>query len=284
MTQPRAEFVLGLTASRGFHRMRYWEWGDPANPRVAICVHGLTRNGRDFDALAAALADRYRVLCPDVVGRGDSDWIEAGDYAFPQYCNDMAALLARSGAAAIDWVGTSMGGILGMLLAAQGGTPIRRLVLNDVGPFIPKAAQDKIAETVAEDPAFASVDAAADYIATVNAGFGRLTRAQWLDLARSAVKPRGDGKFIWKRDPAIGQVFVKQPRNDVVLWPIWDMIKCPVLLLRGAESDLLPAPVAEEMTRRGPKARLVTIAGAGHAPALLSDLEIRPIREFLLAP
>src|SRR5690242_10201657 len=159
MSEPRANFFLGFT-SRGFHRIRYWEWGDPANPRVLVCVHGLTRNGRDFDTLAAALADRYRVLCPDVAGRGDSDWIAAGDYAFPQYCNDMTALLARSGASEVDWVGTSMGGLIGMILAAQAKTPIRRLVLNDVGPFIPKAAQDKIAETVADDPAFDSVEAA----------------------------------------------------------------------------------------------------------------------------
>ena len=282
MTQPRAEFVLGLT-SRGFHRIRFWEWGDPANPRVLICVHGLTRNGRDFDTLAASLADRYRVLCPDVVGRGDSDWIGAGDYAYPQYCNEMANLIARSGAAEIDWVGTSMGGLIGMILAAQAKTPIRRMVLNDVGPFIPKAALETIAETVADDPIFDSVDAAADYIVKVNAGFGRLTRAQWLDLARSTVKPRDDGKFAMKRDPAIGKGFVAQPQNDVTLWPIWDLVKCPVLLLRGAESPLLPAAVAEEMTRRGPKARLVTAEGAGHAPALLTDSQIRPIREFLLA-
>ncbi len=282
MQEPRPHFVLGLT-SRGFHRIRYWEWGDPANPRVAICVHGLTRNGRDFDALAASLSGQYRVLCPDVAGRGDSDWIAAGDYTFPQYCNDMTALIARSGAASVDWVGTSMGGLIGMILAAQAKTPIRRMVLNDVGPFVPKAAQDQIAETVGDDPVFDNIEAAADYIARVNAGFGRLSRAEWLGLARSAVKPREDGKFVWKRDPAIGKTFVSQPRNDVVLWPIWDMIKCPVLLLRGAESELLPAAIADEMTRRGPKARLVTIEGAGHAPPLLSGREVDPIRAFLLA-
>ncbi|MFO0988662.1 MAG: alpha/beta hydrolase [Alphaproteobacteria bacterium] len=280
MTEPRAAFVLGLT-SRGFHRIRYWEWGDPANPRVLICVHGLTRNGRDFDALAASLAGRYRVLCPDVAGRGESDWIAAGDYSFPQYCADMTALIARAGAAEVDWVGTSMGGIIGMILAAQARTPIRRLVLNDVGPFVPKAAQDKIAETVGDDPEFASVEAAADYVATVNSGFGRLTPAQWLGLARTAVKRRDDGKYVWKRDPAIGRSFVAQPRNDVVLWPIWDTIKSPVLVLRGVESELLPAAVAEDMTRRGPKARLVSVADAGHAPALLTERELAPIRAFL---
>jgi pimeloyl-ACP methyl ester carboxylesterase len=278
------EGTLLTLGPHGFHRTRYYEWGEADNPRVAVCVHGLTRNGRDFDTLAASLADRYRVLCPDVAGRGDSDWIDAGDYTFPQYCNDMTALLARSAAAEVDWVGTSMGGLIGMILAAQAKTPIRRLVLNDVGPFVPKAAQDQIAETVGDNPVFDSVEAAADYIAKVNAGFGRLTRAQWLGLAGTAVRPREDGKFVWKRDPAIGKSFVSQPRNDVVLWPIWEMIKPPVLLLRGAESELLPAAVAEDMTRRGPKARLVTIEGTGHAPALLAEREIQPIREFLLTP
>ncbi len=282
MTEPRARDVLGMT-SRGFHRIRYWEWGDPANARVLVCVHGLTRNGRDFDVLAASLADRYRVLCPDVAGRGDSDWLDAGDYAYPQYCADMTNLIARSGADTVDWVGTSMGGLVGMILAAQAQTPIRRMVLNDVGPLIPKSALDTIAETVADNPEFASIEAAADYIAQVNAGFGRLSREQWLALARTTVRRRDDGRFVWKRDPAIGRSFVKQPRNEVVLWPVWDMVRCPVLLLRGAESALLPAAVAEEMTRRGPRAALVTVAGAGHAPALLSDDQLQPIRAFLLS-
>jgi pimeloyl-ACP methyl ester carboxylesterase len=280
---PRALEVRGLTA-RGFHRMRYWEWGDPANPRVAVCVHGLTRNGRDFDALAAVLAAHYRVLCPDVAGRGESDWLDAGDYTYPQYCADMTVLLARSGASEVDWVGTSMGGLIGMILAAQANTPIRRLVLNDVGPLVPKAALDAIAETVADEPVFADLDAAADYLARVNAGFGRLTRQQWLRLAETSVRRREDGTIVWKRDGAIGRAFVKQPRNDVVLWPVWDMIRCPVLVLRGSESLLLGAEVAAEMTRRGPKARLVTVPETGHAPALLDDVQIAPIRDFLIAP
>lgn len=280
--EPRANHVLGLT-SRGFHRLRVWEWGDAANPRVLICVHGLTRNGRDFDALAAAMADRYRVLCPDVAGRGDSDWLDGADYTYPQYCADMAVVIARGGAATVDWVGTSMGGIFGMIIAAQANTPIRRLVLNDVGPFIPKPALEKIAETVAETPAFESVEAAAAYLAGVNAGFGKLTPAQWRTLAESAIKRQADGTFIWKRDPAIGKAFLAQPRNDVVLWPIYDMIRCPVLALRGAESELFTAATAEEMTRRGPKPQVVTVPETGHAPALFDPAQIAPIRDFLLA-
>jgi pimeloyl-ACP methyl ester carboxylesterase len=278
-TEPRACRVLGLTAS-GFHRIRYWEWGEPGNGRVLICVHGLTRNGRDFDTLARRLADRYRILCPDIAGRGDSDWIGESEYTYPQYCADVANLIARSGAEEVDWLGTSMGGIIGMILAAQPNSPIRRMVLNDVGPFIPKVALDLIGESVAETPVFDDVGAAADYLARVNSGFGRLTREQWLNLAGTSLRRRDDGKFVWKRDPALGKIFIAQPRQDIVLWPIWDRIRCPVLVLRGAESDLFPANVAEEMTQRGPKARILTIAQTGHAPVLMSDDQIRPIREF----
>ncbi len=277
------DFVLGLTAARGFHRIHYTEWGDRANPRVLICVHGLTRNGRDFDALAHALAAEFRVLCPDVAGRGDSGWIDQGDYGYPQYCADMAALVARTGAEQVDWLGTSMGGIIGMLLASRPNSPIRRLAINDVGAFIPKAPLDRIADYLAENPAFESVAAAADYLARVNAGFGRLTREQWLKLADTTVRRRDDGKLEWKRDPAIAKTIIAQPRDDVVLWPIWDAIKVPALILRGADSDLLPHDVAEQMTRRGPRARLVTIPGAGHAPALQSENEIALVREFFAA-
>src|SRR5688572_963199 len=127
----RHRTVLGLTAARGFHRIHYTEWGESDNPNVLVCVHGLTRNGRDFDRLAAALSGTYRVLCPDIVGRGDSDWLAPEDYTYPQYCADMAAVIARSGAERVDWLGTSMGGIIGMLIASQPHAPIRRLVIND---------------------------------------------------------------------------------------------------------------------------------------------------------
>ncbi len=279
-TVPRYGFVLGLTAARGFHRIHYTEWGDARNPRVLICVHGLTRNGRDFDVLAQALAADYRILCPDIAGRGDSDWIEQSDYGYPQYCADMAALIARSGATSVDWLGTSMGGIIGMLLASRPNSPLRRLVINDVGAFIPKAALEQIATYLGENPAFDSVATAADYIARVNAGFGRLTREQWLALAATTVRRRDDGKYEWKRDPAIAKAIIAQPRDDIGLWPVWDAITCPTLVLRGADSELLPQSVAEEMTRRGPRARLAVIAGAGHAPALQGAEEIAHIRAF----
>jgi len=145
----------------GFHRVHYYEWGDPQNPRVVLCVHGLTRNGRDFDLLAGNLSDRFRVICPDVIGRGNSGWLSNKEhYGYPQYCADMAALIARSGAQSVDWVGTSMGGIIGMLMASHAGTPVRRLVINDVGAFIPKAALERIKAYVGKHVTFDSFDEA----------------------------------------------------------------------------------------------------------------------------
>ncbi len=278
----RHRTVLGLTAARGFHRSHYTEWGESDNPDVLVCVHGLTRNGRDFDRIAEALCGSYRILCPDVAGRGDSDWLATEDYGYPQYCADMAAVIARSGAARVDWLGTSMGGIIGMLLAAQPLSPIRRLVINDMGAFIPRAALERIAGYLPDNPRFASLEAAAYNLARVNAGFGRLTRAEWLALAESSVRKQ-NGSFVWKRDPALAAAFTRQPLGDVVLWPVWDKITAPVLLLRGAESDLLLAAVAEEMTRRGPKARLAVVPETGHAPALLDEAQIALVRDFLRA-
>ncbi len=282
--EPVKNYVLGMTAARGFHRIHYSEWGDPRNSRVLICVHGLTRNKRDFDGLASALTGRYRVICPDVAGRGESDWIAEEDYNYTQYCADMSAIIARSGAEQVDWLGTSMGGIVGMLLAAQAKTPIRRLVINDIGPFIPKSALETIFDYLKDFPEFDTIGAAAEYLARVNAGFGRLSRAQWVSLAETGARRRDDGKYVWKFDPAIAKALLAQPAADVVLWPVWDRIRVPVMVMRGAESELLPAAVAEEMTRRGPKARLTTIADAGHAPALRDPAQIALVRDFLTAP
>ena len=282
MTVPRTYRVPCLSP-RGFHRLHVTEWGDPANPAVLICVHGLTRNGRDFDPLAQALAGRYRVLCPDVAGRGESDRIAPALYGYPQYCADLAAVIAASGAAAVDWVGTSMGGLIGMMLAAQPGTPIRRLVVNDVGPFIPKAAIAAIGAYVGDASVFDTVADAAAYVARVNAGFGPLSPADWHVLAQSSVRSGADGKFVWKRDPAIAAAFTAQPPADVTLWPVWDAIRAPTLVLRGADSGLLLAETAAEMTRRGPRARLETIPLCGHAPALRDSAQIGLVHDFVTA-
>ncbi len=299
----RSDYVLCLS-SKGFHRMHYVEWGDPAAERVVICVHGLSRNGRDFDALARALQSEFRVVCPDVAGRGKSDWLDAKeDYSYPQYCADMANLIARVTArpapggilgrlaAAVGatrprriyWVGTSMGGIIGMLLASHPNTPITKLVLNDVGAVIPKAALERIGQYVGKDPRFKTLEELEAMVRMVLAPFGALTDAQWRHLTVTGAKQHDDGSWGMCYDPGIGVPFRKWLLADVDLWQYWDKIACPTLLLRGAQSDLLLKDTAVAMTRRGPKPRLVEFDGIGHAPALMADDQIKVVRDFLLA-
>jgi pimeloyl-ACP methyl ester carboxylesterase len=273
--------LLGLSPA-GFHRIVYTEWGASGDRPPVVCVHGLVRNGRDFDALAGALAGDRRVACPDVVGRGRSDWLpNPALYGYPQYCADMTALIARLGAEQVDWIGTSMGGLIGMMLAAQPKTPIRRLVMNDVGPYVTKAALERIAGYVTSHPSFPDLDALEAYLREIYAPFGPLTDAQWRHLAEHGRRHREDGTLGLAWDPALGNVFRDQEIEDVDMWPVWDRIRCRVLVLRGAESDVLTAGTAEEMTRRGPLATLLTFPGIGHAPPLMAGDQIAVVRDWL---
>lgn len=267
----------------GLHRMAYTEWGDPANPRVLVCVHGLTRNGRDFDDLARALASEYRVVCPDVVGRGRSGWLAVkDDYQLPLYAADMVTLIARLDVPEVHWVGTSMGGLIGMLLASMPGNPIRRLVLNDVGPVIIAEAVRRIGEYVGMAPVFPDVEAAEAYIRAVSVPFGNLPDAQWRHLTETSIH-QVDGGWAMRYDPGLGDSFRKAPlQTDVDLWPLYESISCPTLVLRGAQSDLLARETAEAMALRGPKARVVEVPDVGHAPTLMDQGQIAPIRDFLL--
>lgn len=280
------EHQLLCLNSTGYHQLHYTDWGDPANPRVVICVHGLTRNCRDFDALAMALQDHLRVVSVSMAGRGLSDWLpNKDDYGYPQYMNDVTTLMARvtaTGAREIDWVGTSMGGMLGMLLAARPNTPIRRLVLNDVGTVIPKASMARIGSYVGKDPRFTSLAETEQYVRKVSSPFGPLTDAQWRHLTEYNAKQHADGSWGMNYDPGIGLPFRKAQDRDIVLWNYYDAIRCPTLLMRGAESDLLLHETAQEMTTRGPKPKLVEFPGVGHAPALMADEQIAAIRDFLL--
>jgi pimeloyl-ACP methyl ester carboxylesterase len=282
----REDHINGLN-SRGFHRLHYTDWGDAANPRAVICVHGLTRNCRDFDMLAAALQDKLRVISVSIAGRGQSDWLpNPEDYGYPQYMADMNALIARvtaTGTSDIAWIGTSMGGMLGLLLAALPNTPIRRLVLNDVGTVIPKASMARIGTYVGKDPRFASLDETEQYVRKVSAPFGPLTDAQWRHLTEHNAKQFDDGRWGMNYDPAIALPFRKAMDRDIVLWKQYDAVRCPTLLLRGAESDLLLRDTALEMTQRGPKPKLIEFAGIGHAPVLMANDQIAVVRDFLLA-
>jgi pimeloyl-ACP methyl ester carboxylesterase len=275
-------FFLGLSRS-GFHRVAYTEWGAADNPRVLICVHGLSRNGRDFDALAEALSPDYRVICPDMVGRGKSGWLaNKADYGNPQYIADMAALIARSGVEQVDWVGTSMGGIIGMLLAAMPGSPIRKMLINDVGALIPKAALERIALYIGKDQMFESYDAFKHYIKTISASFGLYTEEQWDHIARSTVKFEPGGKVHCNYDPGIGAAFRGGALADVDLSVYWQAIRCPVLVTRGTLSDLLLPDTYAAMLKK-PGVKGVEIAGVGHAPMFMDEAQIRIARDFLLS-
>ncbi len=274
---------LSCLGPHGFHQLAYWEWQGPAGARTLLCVHGLTRNGRDFDTLAEALSGRYRVICPDMPGRGRSEWLApADDYAYPLYLADLAALVARLDVEEIDWVGTSMGGIIGMLFAAQPATPVRRLVINDVGPLIAREGLERIGSYVGHDPSFRDLGELETYLRRVAASFGPLSDAQWRHLATYSARQKSDGSLGLAYDPQIAAPFRRGPPADIDLWPQWEAIRCPTLVIRGAESDLLRPADAQAMTRRGPRAKLVEFPGIGHAPALMAEDQIGVIRDFLL--
>ena len=268
----------------GFHRVHYTEWGDPDNAKALICVHGLTRTGRDFDFLAAALEQHYRVICPDVVGRGKSDWLtDKADYTYPLYVNDLATLLARIDAEQIDWVGTSMGGLIGVFLASYAGTPIHKLVINDIGPRVPVTGLKRIAEYVGQVVAYDSLEKMERFMRTIGAPFGSLTDEQWRHMTMHSSRQLEDGRYALAYDPGIAENFKTLALQDIDLWPLWDAIHCPTLVLRGAHSDVLDHPDAIAMTERGPKAKLVEFSGMGHAPALMAYDQIAVVRDWLLA-
>jgi pimeloyl-ACP methyl ester carboxylesterase len=251
-----------------------------------MCAHGLTRNGRDFDFLAERLSAGARVVCPDMPGRGRSDWLsnptEDKGYNYPQYMLDATALIARLGVSQVDWVGTSMGALLGMMVAAQPGSPIRRLVMNDAGPFIPNSVPACLAAYVGLDKDFSTSEEVEAYVRTIYAGFGTLTDQQWHHIAHHSERRKANGKLGLAFDPDIS-LPLKPPFRDVVLWPLWDAVRCPVLVLRGEQSEVLLPEVAEEMTRRGPKATVKVIPGCGHAPALMSPDQITIVERWLEA-
>ena len=288
MTEPRLNHVQCLD-TRGLHRMAYWEWGDAANPRVLVCAHGLSRQGRDFDVLARAMSDTYRVVCPDVVGRGESDALaDPAGYQVPAYVADMVTLLARLNASTLHWVGTSMGGLIGLGLASLKKSPVSRLVLNDVGPAVRFEAIQRIGTYLGAPLRWKTLDEAADYMWSISQGFGPHTREQWLALTRPMLRTDAEGFFKPHYDPNIAVPFKALTPEmlagaEAMTWFAYDAVSCPTLLLRGADSDLLTRETAQAMTQRGPKAQLREFAGVGHAPMLVADEQVRAVREFLLS-
>lgn len=297
MSDPNLQFV-SCPDAHGGHRMAYWQWGNPAAGHVVLCVHGLTRQGRDFDTLARAVCDRagaaVRVVCPDVVGRGKSDWLkDPQGYQVPYYAADMLALLAQLQPTTLDWLGTSMGGLIGMAVAGQPDLPgfarIRRLVLNDVGPTIEWQALQRIGQYLGRTGDFQTEQQAADATWAVSASFGPHTAAQWLAMTRPQLKPisEGSSRLTLHYDPAIAQPFAALTQEsalqgEALLWQAYDQITAQTLLVRGAESDLLSKATALAMTQRGPKAQLIEFAGVGHAPTFVAPDQVQAMLSFLL--
>ena len=291
--------IVDCPETAGSHRMAYWLWGNPAASHVVVCAHGLSRQGRDFDVLAAALVEAgggdIRVVCPDVVGRGQSDWLkDPSGYQIPNYAMDMLALLAALKPQQLDWVGTSMGGLIGTVLCGQPGlplpVPVRRLVLNDVGPVIQWEAIQRIGLFLGNAPQFASLEQAAAAMWAISTGFGPHTPAQWLELSRHMVKPVNDsqGSVAMHYDPAIAVPFRTLTQESVLageamVWQLFDNIRAKTVLLRGAQSDLLTTATATQMMQRGPKPQLVEFEGVGHAPTLIAPDQVKAVVDFLLA-
>ena len=288
MSQATTDYVQCLSPA-GLHRMAYKSWGDPLNPRVLVCVHGVTRVSGDFDALAEAICGTYRVVCPDIVGRGQSDWLPNPQlYQLPQYVADMVTLLARLQARQIDWFGTSMGGLIGMGLASLAHNPIRKLILNDIGPALNGDALQRIGDYIDQDVRFSTLDEGVAYIKSISLPFGPHTDAQWHKLARDVLKHNEQGQWVRHYDLTLAVPFQSATpasiaQGETALWRAYDAITCPTLLVRGAESDLLTAETARQMTQRGPKARLVELSGIGHAPTFTAPDQIALVVDFLQA-
>jgi len=287
MTQPRINSVQCLSPA-GLHNMAYKEWGDPENPDVLLCVHGLTRVSDDFDALAQALSPNYRVVCPDVVGRGRSSWLaDPQHYVIPQYLSDIVTLLARLSAKNLDWVGTSMGGLIAMELAMLPGNPIRKLVLNDIGPGLNTEAIKGICDYIGKAVRFPTFEEGMNYIKTISTSFGPHSDAEWRKMATDLLRQEADGQWIRHYDLALSPAFRKAYLEDVeentaLLWAAYDAITCPTLLLRGGNSSLVLSHTAQAMMQRGPKAKVVELPGIGHAPTLIQPAQIAIVKEFLL--
>ncbi len=264
----------------GFHQMVYHEWGSRDNERVVVCVHGLARNSRDFDPLAQALSRDYRVICPDIVGRGQSDWLPAGQvYAIPQYLSDLTVLLARLNVENVDWIGTSMGGIIGICLAAVPDSPIRNLVLNDIGAFVPATALQRISRYLGEKT-FADLSDVEAFMRQTYPSFRNLTDPQWQHLARHGCRPLPEGGYGLRYDPALADSVAASVAEDVDLWPVWSAIDIPQLLIWGEASDVLQADTVQRM-QTNDKLELYAIPNIPHVPSLMEPEHIQRVQHWL---
>ena len=272
------------------YEMHYMDWGDPNAP-VVIAWHGLARTGRDMDALAQHLATRYRVICPDTIGRGLSQWSNNPDseYCLRFYARTALALLDHLGAQQVRWVGTSMGGAIGTVCASGLFEPslkerITHLVLNDIAPELAEPAVDRIRNYAGNPPAFDTVSALEAFFRQVYQPFGWMSDAEWRKLAETSTRRLPDGRVTPHYDPAMVRQFIHHP-NDYRIWDHYDALHLPVLCLHGVQSDLVLPQTIDAMRHRGPGSRqqlqVLEIENCGHAPALNVDEQLEPIRRFL---
>ncbi|BCF87973.1 MULTISPECIES: alpha/beta fold hydrolase [Paraburkholderia] len=286
ITAPRQRYVQ-CASPVGLHRIAYTEWGAPDNPRVLVCVHGLTRSGRDFDRVAAALSSVYRVVCPDVVGRGLSSWLaNPAYYTIPQYVGDMVTLVARLGVESVDWFGTSMGGLIGMAFAGLKDSPIRKMIVNDVGPHVEPVALERIGSYLGQPVSFATQQEVIDHAALLAQSFGPLTPDEWREINTPLVREH-DGAWGFRYDPRIAEPFTKTTPEmtalgEAALWHSFAAIEGPVLVVRGEQSDLLSRETVAQMIEKGRNVSSVEIPGVGHAPAFLSADQIDIVKRFFI--
>ncbi len=280
---PRVGRVQSSTRLGDGHTVRWTEWGDTENGQVLFCAHGLSRSGRDFDFLAHALQQNYRVICADYPGRGSSDWLgQKTEYHNEQYLRDSLAIIDAISFDVLDWVGTSMGGLIGMALAARPDNPVRKMVINDVGPFIPASALQVIGEYLGQHPHFASLEQAHEYYRTVYASFGKLEDHHYAHFVEHGTRPHpGQAGYLLNYDPAIIDQFVDAKLGDIDLWDVFDQITTPMLILRGAKSGLLLPQTVEQMKYRHGNAESVEFADCAHAPSLMVEEQINTIRDWL---
>lgn len=272
------------------HHIAYMEWGAEDNPKVLICVHGLMRNAYDFEELASALSTEYRVIAVDVVGRGQSDWLQNyRNYHYGTYVSDLLNLCFTLNLTQVDWVGTSMGGLIGMMLASLPNTPIRKLVMNDIGAYVPQAALRRIATYISEAaPHFVDLDAAERYFREIYKPFGELSATQWRSIAEHSVRQTAQGDLTLIYDPNIPKAFISEGETaetmkEVVLWEIWEKVQCPALILRGGDSDLLLPETVTQMQQGREQVHTITVPNVGHAPPLMNAEQIAWVRNWLLA-
>ena len=252
---------------------------------MVLCAHGYSGNARDFDYLAQRLGTTARIVCIDFPGRGDSQWLNSAlEYNLLQFAADARALIERLGAKQVDWVGTSMGGLVGMMLASQPSTPIRRLVMNDVGAYLPMDALQAIGRHLNAPESFASLEAVEKHLRRTRRDWGKIDERQWGTMAHHharALRP-GSSEYRLHFDPRIARLVRPLPfAPGLTFWDAWYRVRCPVLLLRGEHSDVLPADVADTMLDVHPDTRLVVVPDCGHVPSLMNEADVGTIRGFL---